>query len=110
MSHHMHRMSGSDAVGEQRFLPWHRDYLLKLAKAMQQTDPGSFIPYWEWSTDRGIPPWMTGFTPTVAIPAVPMSPAHTVTVKRHPHLPAGLPTVQQITSLDQNTNLDFEQF
>jgi tyrosinase len=39
-----------------------------------------------------------------------MHPARTVNVTRHPHKPAGLPTDQQITSLYENTNLDFLQF
>src|SRR5713226_7529113 len=62
VAHHadmMHRMHGSmGPVGRQRFLPWHRLYLLKLEQAMQAIDPAAFIPYWRWTKDRGIPNWM----------------------------------------------------
>ncbi len=40
----MHRMHGSmGPVGRQRFLPWHRLYLMKLEHAMQAIDPLAFI-------------------------------------------------------------------
>src|SRR5205807_9871 len=76
MRHHMHTGMGGGAVGRQRFLPWHRDFLLKFETAMQQIDPAAFIPYWHWSTDRALPPWQAdpanqakrpGLSPTSAI-------------------------------------------
>src|SRR5437660_12003121 len=41
MRHHMHTGMGGGAVGRQRFLPWHRDFLLKFETAMQQIDPAA---------------------------------------------------------------------
>lgn len=50
MMHNMH--GGMGAIGRQRFLPWHRVYLLKLERAMQALDPQAFIPYWNWTSQR----------------------------------------------------------
>ena len=65
VSHHanmMHNMHGSMGfVGRQRFLPWHRVYLLRLEEAMQAIDPLSFIPYWRWTTQRSVPSWLQDF-------------------------------------------------
>ena len=117
MSHIMHGSMGP--VGRERFLPWHRDFLLQLERAMQAIDPLAFIPYWRWSADRQIPPWIISFLPTVKVPAVAgmpgmggmgATPAKTVHVTRSPHQPVGLPTAAQIGSLDANTNLDYTQF
>ncbi len=74
MSHDMH---GMDLTGEQRFLPWHRDYLLMLEKALQQIDPATFIPYWDWAVNKAVPPWIKTFKPTVVVPGV-----GTIRVKR----------------------------
>ena len=108
MSHLMHGSMG--LIGAQRFLSWHRDYLLKLEQQMQSLDPASFIPYWSWSKNRAIPSWMAGVLPTVAVPAAGGMPAATVNVTRTPHLPAGLPTAAQINSLDANPGLSYTQF
>ena len=48
MANNMHGSMGP--VGLQRFLPWHRAYLLKLEWMGQLIDPAFFIPYWNWST------------------------------------------------------------
>ena len=65
----MHNMHGSmGPVGRQRFLPWHRPYLLQLERMMQAIDPLCFIPYWKWSTNRAVPPWIVGFTPKINVP------------------------------------------
>ena len=45
--HMMHPFMGP--LGIQRFLPWHRVYLLKLEEMGQAIDPLFFIPYWKWS-------------------------------------------------------------
>jgi tyrosinase len=97
-------------VGLQRFLSWHRDYLLQFERRLQQINPQAFIPYWRWSVSRQVPPWIAGFRPTVVIPPVPMFPGQTVTVTRTPHSAAGLPTAAQIASLDANTTLSYTQF
>ena len=67
MSHDMH---GMDATGTQRFLPWHRDYLLKFERALQAIDPQVFLPYWDWTKSNLVPAWLNAFKPTVVIPGM----------------------------------------
>jgi tyrosinase len=79
-SHQMH--------GTQRFLPWHRIYLLKLEQALQSVHPDVTIPYWDWTkqSEQSIPAWLQNVTPTV------VTPAQTITVIRAPHSQASLAT------------------
>jgi tyrosinase len=62
MSHDMHTMPGMPA-GTQRFLPWHRLYLINFEQAMRAFEPSFFVPYWRWMDQSGIPDWMTKFKP-----------------------------------------------
>ncbi|MGW1538928.1 tyrosinase family protein [Streptomyces sp. NPDC002309] len=41
------------------FLPWHRQFLLELERALQRLDPSVSVPYWDWTRDRGTTstPW-----------------------------------------------------
>ncbi|CAL9522898.1 Tyrosinase [Streptomyces sp. enrichment culture] len=41
------------------FLPWHRQFLLELERALQRVDPSVCVPYWDWTKDRGTTsvPW-----------------------------------------------------
>jgi tyrosinase len=111
MNHRMHSgMGAMGQIGKQRFLSWHRDFLLKLEQQMQAINPASFIPYWRWSSNRRVPPWLTGVLPTVVLPAAGDMPAVTVQVTRTAHSPAGLPTAAQVASLDANTGLGYTQF
>jgi hypothetical protein len=62
MANNMHGSMGP--VGLQRFLPWHRAYLLKLEWLGQLIDPAFFIPYWDWSVPgANVPAWFSGFGP-----------------------------------------------
>jgi tyrosinase len=61
MDHRMHSMNGP--VGTQRFLPWHRDYLLKFEAELRIIDSSLYVPYWDWITDREVPNWMQDFLP-----------------------------------------------
>jgi tyrosinase len=61
MDHRMHSMNGP--VGTQRFLPWHRIYLLKFEAELKIIDPSLYIPYWDWVTDRAVPNWIQDFLP-----------------------------------------------
>src|SRR4051812_1929914 len=56
MRHRMHSMGGQ--VGTQRFLAWHRDYLLKFEDALRPFEPAFLVPYWDWTSDRAFPAWM----------------------------------------------------
>jgi Common central domain of tyrosinase len=109
MRHRMHSSMGGGAVGRQRFLPWHRDFLLKFETAMQHIDPRAFIPYWHWSIDRALPPWLGSFDFTVIVPATDMSAPQIVNVLRHLQLDA-LPSDVQIAHLEMNTVMNYTQF
>jgi tyrosinase len=65
MDHNMHGSMG--AVGMQRFLPWHRRYLLEFEEALMAahtrlggTAPLA-LPYWHWPDP--FPDWLEGFLP-----------------------------------------------
>jgi tyrosinase len=60
-----YNMHGFNAVGTERFLPWHRVYLLRLEEMMRSVDPLAFIPYWDWTTERRVPAWIASFRPVV---------------------------------------------
>jgi hypothetical protein len=72
MSHTMHNMGPGDptsALGQQRFLPWHRVYLSQLEQQLQNFDPDVTIPYWDWTKtqEQNIPHWLQGMTLTVTV-------------------------------------------
>jgi tyrosinase len=48
------------------FLPWHRAYLVSFERICRQMsgDPNFVLPYWDWTTQRQLPPAFTA--PTVA--------------------------------------------
>ncbi|WP_406330113.1 tyrosinase family protein [Streptomyces sp. NBC_00203] len=41
------------------FLPWHRQFLLELERALRRVDSGVSVPYWDWTRDRTLSsaPW-----------------------------------------------------
>ncbi|MGI8603750.1 MAG: tyrosinase family protein [Verrucomicrobiales bacterium] len=91
-AHNMHPFMG--AVAAQRFLPWHRVYVLKIEQLGQAIDPLFFIPYWKWTVQRAVPPWLATFKPTVKVPGI------NRTVTRNPPRPGTtLPTSAQITAV-----------
>lgn len=95
MANNMHASMG--LVGAQRFLPWHRAYLLKLEWLGQLIDPAFFIPYWDWSAaGASVPAWFSGFGPiTVKVVGA------NIAVTRTPPAAAPnntLPTVAQVAS------------
>ena len=101
VNHMMHSMMGP--VGTQRFLPWHRVFLFELEEMLQAQDPQSFIPYWDWSVDQGIPQWLQAFTPTVVVNGLP----RTVTRSPGQGFP-NLPSPQDVNSvLSQTTYTSF---
>lgn len=109
VSHHanmMHNMHGSmGPVGRQRFLAWHRVYLLKFEQMGQAIDADFFIPYWKWTTNRSVPSWLKSFTPKVTVPT-----QGVIQVSRTPAPAAGLPTTAQTNSIVNNPGLNFTQF
>jgi tyrosinase len=75
--------------GTQRFLPWHRIYLLKLEQALQAIHPDVTLPYWDWTkpADQEIPSWLAGVTPTIT------TPTRTIVVNRFPQSKPSLATL-----------------
>ena len=55
--HRMHTMH-SGAVGTQRFLPWHRLYLLLCENLLSTYEPSVRIPYWDYANDHERPDWV----------------------------------------------------
>ena len=33
------------------FLPWHREFLMQLEQELRTIEPGTFVPYWDWTQD-----------------------------------------------------------
>lgn len=79
-----HQMHGSE-----RFLPWHRIYLLQLEWALRSLHPDVTLPYWDWtqSGEQAIPAWLVGVMPTV------VTPTQTIVVNRFPQSQASLATL-----------------
>ena len=84
MRHRMHSMDGP--IGTQRFLPWHRAYLVELERELRTLDPALFIPYWDWTVARDVPAWLASFTPTV------IADGRRIVVTRTPGQSGALPT------------------
>jgi hypothetical protein len=67
MKHHMHsrmamhHMAMNDPKGRQRFLPWHRAFVLHFEAELQGINSSIFVPYWDWINQREIPPQLAGF-------------------------------------------------
>ncbi|MDR3403262.1 MAG: tyrosinase family protein [Chthoniobacter sp.] len=103
--HHMQYMihPNMGPQGVERFLPWHRDFVLKAEAMGQAVDPQFFIPYWEWTVERQVPPFLVNFLPTIRTPA-----PHIVVV-RHPGPPNQLPTAASITQI-KNQSATFDAF
>lgn len=59
-SYRMHSMPsrGSGFVGTQRFLPWHRQYLLECENLLRSYEPSVRIPYWDYANDQVRPDWV----------------------------------------------------
>jgi tyrosinase len=87
--HQMHRTD--------RFLPWHRIYLLRMEALLMMVDPTVCLPYWKSSEEGAFPAWLLGFTPTVNIAGG----AHTV--NRNLGALASLPNAAAVTAALSNT-------
>jgi tyrosinase len=85
--------------GTQRFLPWHRIYLVLLERQLRSVHPDVYIPYWDWTVDRALPSWLAAYTPTVTTPA-----QGAITVTRSPGDPAFLPTAGEINGVKAINN------
>src|SRR5688572_29431341 len=71
----IHANSVHQMHSTQRFLPWHRIYLLRMEELLMAVDPTVCIPYWKSSEEQAFPSWLLGFTPAVTLLGGP----HTVT-------------------------------
>lgn len=67
MSHDMHSrnmMTGQvSRSGVQRFLSWHRAYLLEFEALLQSVDASVTIPYWNWTKTEIFPSWLDRLLP-----------------------------------------------
>ena len=52
MSWHVHSMNGMDGYN---FVSWHRYFLIRMERRLQQVNPSITIPYWDATNDRAIP-------------------------------------------------------
>jgi tyrosinase len=93
--------------GTQRFLPWHRIFLIVMEQALETVHPEVTIPYWDWTqaSEQTFPAWLAGYTPTVTMPA-PLSP---ITVTRSPGTQSDLATLaSNIPTIEASS--DFSTF
>jgi len=98
--HNMHSMAGE--LGVQRFLSWHRLYLLRLEEMMRRVNPRAFIPYWDWTTETNVPAWIASFRPSVTIVTEDGRSVNEL-VRRNPPGPGeSLPTTGEINSILSN--------
>lgn len=104
MNHDQHGSMGP--VGAERFLSWHRDFLLKLELQLQTLNPNSFIPYWDWTQERAIPAWMGHFLPVVPVAGR----KHPIHVRRSLGKHGRLPASAEINALIQHTGLSYDEF
>ena len=107
MTHDMHPGMGAtispsdpnDTAGTERFLPWHRLYLLRFEQLGQEIDPAFFVPYWDWTADPAVPAWMQQFKPVITIPG-----GTIVNVRRNPPRPGtSLPTADDVSGVMAQT-------
>jgi tyrosinase len=89
----------------QRFLPWHRVYLLAIEEALHNIHPDVCLPYWDWTQASGqnFPAWLSPVLPTVVTPTT------TVHVVRAPQSSANLASIaaNTPTALAQTTFNNF---
>ncbi len=89
----------------QRFLPWHRIYLLKLEQALRAIHPDVSLPYWDWTqaSEQSFPSWLSGVLPTV------VTPTQTIHVTRSPQSSASLGAIASNTPATE-AQTDFTNF
>ena len=51
-----HQISRRTRLQARLFLPWHRAYLWWLEQALQDRVAGVALPWWDWTTERRVPP------------------------------------------------------
>ena len=91
-AHRMHPFMG--LVARQRFLPWHRVYVLRVEQMGQAIDPLFFVPYWRWTSPQAVPAWLAGFLPTIRVAG-----PNRTGVRNPPAPGLTLPTTAQMTAV-----------
>jgi tyrosinase len=117
----LHSMFGSTRPN-QRFLPWHRAYLVKFEEMLNNVmkmetgqDPNIAIPYWDWEHDQKLPEFLNDLTPKMDVEVYlwsrdgfPIShKVYSLTVRRFPGTIPGsnkLPTEQQVNRIRKESN------
>jgi tyrosinase len=119
-------ISTTPGAGQQRFLPWHRVYLWEFETLLINKNPDCFIPYWDWTTNPGIPDWLKDFVslgppPKYSPGQLPMlwvvaedadEPKWPVHVMREPgdKLGGSLPLKTEVDNLENRTDLTYTDF
>ena len=97
MKYQMHPQMGENGI--QRFLPWHRVFLMKVEQMARTIDPQFSIPYWDWRVEREVPVWLVNFKPTIRVPG------DDVIVTRNPPKPGlTLPTKEAVENIMKAPN------
>jgi tyrosinase len=104
MQHMQHGSMGP--IGRERFLPWHRDFLLKFEQQLQALDAQAFVPFWQWTDDRTVPSFLAAVLPVVSVPGV-RSPIH---VHRSLGRHGRLPSTFEVDAVVTHTNLSYTNF
>lgn len=100
--------------GSPLFLPWHRAYLYYVEQYLLDQEPGVSLPWWDWSTQQGIPQVYDQATladgtanplasaPITGIPASQFNQEGEATVSetsRSPGPPSGLPSTDDVANV-----------
>ena len=106
MSHRMHGSMHDDNIAYERFLPWHRVYLVRFGEELRKINENLFVPYWRWSTDRQMPDWISDFLPQ----NIPLPDVDSISVERKASREDELPDKLNVNDiLQENTWLTFSQ-
>lgn len=97
-----HQSSGRSQVQARLFLPWHRAYLWDLEQKLQDQADRAALPWWGWTTDRGIPlayesTPLDSFTARLTLPDGPIE--YTTERGTDPNRFDWLPTTQDVDDL-----------
>lgn len=106
-----HNREGFNApVPYNLFLPWHRAYLLSFEHTFRDQNPDASLPWWDWTTQKGLPPVfeedLNGGNPLQAGPVPEMDGDPARMTERTPGPPRRLPTASRIRQILDLNNFE----